>query len=166
MEAEPSGDKPKEEVKTEPEKNKSEVNNAEDKTERFADRILDMLLAPEEKEKKASETALKKPELTNMPTRPNILASRSDSPVELVYDVVSLTHKGSCGNLFITQSIAAPLRNTRKLLAVCEVVDGKAKSILLYALNETECVAFLEHLEEMRHLARAQVKKMMEQVKP
>ncbi len=94
------------------------------------------------------------------------LNSRSTSPVELVYDVVSLTHKGSCGNLFITQSITAPLRNTRKLLAVCEVVDGKAKSVLLYALDEKERGAVIEHLEEMRQHAIAQIKKLTEQVKP
>jgi len=93
------------------------------------------------------------------------LNSRSVGPVELVFDVVSLTHKGSCSNLFITQSITAPLGNTRKLLAVCEVVDGKAKSLLLYALDEKERVAVLEHLEEMRQHALTQVKKMTDQVK-
>ena len=101
-----------------------------------------------------------------MSAHPNLLTSRSDGLVELVYDVVSLTHKGSCGNLFITQSITAPLGKTRKLLAVCEVVDGKAKSILLYALDEKERVAVLEHLDEMRRHALEQVRKMTEQVKP
>jgi hypothetical protein len=165
MEDEPLGDKPKEEAKTEPERNKSEANNTEDKKERFADRILDILLAPEGKEKKAAGTALEKPRLANMPARPDLSASRRSNTVEIVYDVVSLTHKGSCGNLFMTQSIMAPLGNTRKLLAVSEVVYGKAKSILLYALDEKESVAALEHLEDMRQLARAQVRRMTEQVK-
>jgi hypothetical protein len=166
MEDEPSGDKPKGGAKTEPERGKSEANNAEDKKERFADRILDMLLAPEENEKKAAEPALKKPRLTNMPARPKLLASRGAGITDFVMDVVSLTHKGSCGNLFITQSIAAPLRDTRKLLAICEVVDGKTRSVLLYALDEKERGAILEHLEGMRQLAKEQVRRMTEQVKP
>ena len=94
------------------------------------------------------------------------LTSRSTGITDFVMDVVSLTHKGSCGNLFITQSIAGPLGDTRKLLAICEVVDGRAKSILLYALDEKERAAVIEHLEEMRQHAIAQVKKMTEQAKP
>jgi hypothetical protein len=95
-----------------------------------------------------------------MSSKPNLLTTRSEGLTDFVFDVVSLTHKGACGNIFITQSIAAPLGNARKLLAVCEIIDGRTRSVLLYVLDEQDREAVMKDLELLRQKAREQVEKL------